>query len=139
MGNYCLWGAVELFSDKHQRSNVLLCRGAGINWDMGTGPRKFWQIVHNALTEFQSKEANYAHQFKVSWILISFRLSFIWLRPVFILSLQACCRTLNTKLKIKNNRLKQTSSQNALHQFGLSPSFENRRRPCCAILAKLTN
>ena len=30
-------GAVELFSDKHQRSNVLLCRGAGIYGDMGTG------------------------------------------------------------------------------------------------------
>ena len=41
-----LWGAVELFSDKHQRSNVLLCRGTGIYWDIGTGSHKFWQMVH---------------------------------------------------------------------------------------------
>ena len=47
-----LWGAVELFSDKHQRSNVLLCRGTGIYGDIGTGPHKFWQIVHLAESGF---------------------------------------------------------------------------------------
>ena len=61
-----LWGAVELFSDKHQRSNVLLCRGAGTYGDMGTDPHKFWQIVHTLLNEFQSKEADYAHQLGLS-------------------------------------------------------------------------
>ena len=51
----------------------------------------------------------YANLTKVFCILVSFRLSFIWLESVFILSLY-----LNTKLKTKNNRLKQTSIQNAL-------------------------
>ena len=52
---------------------------------------------------------------KVFLILVSFRLSFIWLRPVFILSL-------NTKVKIKNNRLKQTSMQNALKLGDIAPA-----------------
>ena len=52
---------------------------------------------------------------KAFLILVSFTLSFIWLRPVFILSL-------NTKVKVKNNRLKQTSMQNALKLGDIAPA-----------------
>ena len=47
---------------------------------------------------------------KAFWILVSFRLSFIWLRSTVLYCL---CKHKASKLKTKNNRLKQTSIQNA--------------------------
>ena len=64
---------------------------------------------------------------KAFCILFSFRLSFIWLKSILILC------SLNTKLKTKNNRLKQVNIQNALVLSAVPYKITQRELNCLVL------